>query len=116
MATLSVAITSAIFGASRLEQLIDTLAAANDKPDSAVRATLEDVSSEHRRGDAESERSFAASLARAQFSFAPANPFQRLFIVDQITSDTMDGANSNTGKRFLGISGSQEAHLAKKEE
>jgi 1-deoxyxylulose-5-phosphate synthase len=59
MATLSVAwvlanpaITSVILGASRIEQLTDTLAAADDKLESAVKAKLEDVSVEYRRGDA----------------------------------------------------------------
>jgi hypothetical protein len=52
MATLSVAITSVIFAASRLEPLTDTLAAANYKLDIAVKATLNDVSMEYRRGDA----------------------------------------------------------------
>ena len=59
MATLSVAwvlanpaITSVILGASRLEQLTDTLAAADYKLDSAVKAKLDEVSIEYRRGDA----------------------------------------------------------------
>jgi aryl-alcohol dehydrogenase-like predicted oxidoreductase len=52
MATLSVAITSVIFAASRLEQLTDTLADANYKLDSAVKATLDDVSIEYRSGEA----------------------------------------------------------------
>jgi aryl-alcohol dehydrogenase-like predicted oxidoreductase len=46
------AITSVTFGANRLEQLTDTLAAANYKLDSAVKAALDDVSTEYRRGDA----------------------------------------------------------------
>jgi 1-deoxyxylulose-5-phosphate synthase len=59
MTTLSVAwvlanpaITSVILGASRLEQLTDTLAAADYKLDSAVKAMLDEVSIEYRRGDA----------------------------------------------------------------
>jgi aryl-alcohol dehydrogenase-like predicted oxidoreductase len=59
MATLSVAwilanpaITSVILGASRMEQLTDTLAAADYKLDGAVKAKLEEVSVEYRRGDA----------------------------------------------------------------
>jgi 1-deoxyxylulose-5-phosphate synthase len=59
MTTLSVAwvlanpaITSVILGASRLEQLADTLAAADYKLDSAVKAKLDEVSLEYRRGDA----------------------------------------------------------------
>jgi 1-deoxyxylulose-5-phosphate synthase len=46
------AITSVILGASRLEQLTDTLAAAAYKLDSAVRAKLDEASLEYRRGDA----------------------------------------------------------------
>jgi hypothetical protein len=42
------AITSVTFGANRLEQLT----AANYKLDSAVKAALDDVSTEYRRGDA----------------------------------------------------------------
>jgi hypothetical protein len=53
MATLSVAISSVIFVASRLEQLTDTAAAANYKLDSAVKAALDDVSIEYRRRDAD---------------------------------------------------------------
>ena len=45
------AITSVILGASRLEQLTDTLAAADYKLDSAVKAKLDEVSVEYRRGD-----------------------------------------------------------------
>ena len=59
MATLPVAwilanpaITSVILGASRVEQLTDTLAAADYKLDNAVKAQLEEVSTEYRRGDA----------------------------------------------------------------
>jgi aryl-alcohol dehydrogenase-like predicted oxidoreductase len=59
MATLSVAwilanpvITSVILGASRIEQLTETLAAADYKLDNAVKAKLEEASIEHRRGDA----------------------------------------------------------------
>jgi 1-deoxyxylulose-5-phosphate synthase len=59
MATLSVAwilanpaITSVILGASRIEQLTDTLAAADHKLDGAVKTKLEEVSIEYRRGDA----------------------------------------------------------------
>jgi hypothetical protein len=43
---------SVILGASRLEQLTDTLAAADYKLDSAVKAKLDEVSLEYRRGDA----------------------------------------------------------------
>jgi 1-deoxyxylulose-5-phosphate synthase len=46
------AITSVILGASRLEQLTDTLAAADYKLDSAARAKLDEASLEYRRGDA----------------------------------------------------------------
>jgi aryl-alcohol dehydrogenase-like predicted oxidoreductase len=46
------AITSVILGASRLNQLTDTLAAADYKLDSAVKARLDEVSIEYRRGDA----------------------------------------------------------------
>ena len=59
MATLSVAwilanpaITSVILGASHIGQLTDTLAAADYQLDSAVKAQLDDVSIEYRRGDA----------------------------------------------------------------
>jgi aryl-alcohol dehydrogenase-like predicted oxidoreductase len=59
MATLSVAwilanpaITSVILGASRIEQLTDTLAAADYKLDGAVKAKLDETSIEYRRGDA----------------------------------------------------------------
>jgi aryl-alcohol dehydrogenase-like predicted oxidoreductase len=59
MATLSVAwvlanpaITSVILGASRLDQLIDTLAAADYTLDPTVKAQLDEVSVEYRRGDA----------------------------------------------------------------
>jgi aryl-alcohol dehydrogenase-like predicted oxidoreductase len=59
MATLSVAwilanpaITSVILGASHIEQLTDTLAAADYNLDGAVKAQLGDVSIEYRRGDA----------------------------------------------------------------
>jgi len=57
--TLSVAwllanpvITSVILGASRVEQLLDTLAAADYTLDSALKAELDEVSIEFRRGDA----------------------------------------------------------------
>jgi 1-deoxyxylulose-5-phosphate synthase len=46
------AVTSVILGASRLEQLTDTLAAADYKLDCAVKAKLDEVSTEYRRGDA----------------------------------------------------------------
>ena len=46
------AVTSVILGASRLDQLTDTLAAADYKLDSAVKAKLDEVSTEYRRGDA----------------------------------------------------------------
>jgi aryl-alcohol dehydrogenase-like predicted oxidoreductase len=59
MATLSVAwvlanpaVTSVILGASRLEQLDDTLAAADHVLDGAAKAQLDEVSIEYRRGDA----------------------------------------------------------------
>ena len=59
MATLSVAwilanpaISSVILGASRIEQLTDTLAAAEYQLDSAVKAKLDEISIEYRRGDA----------------------------------------------------------------
>jgi aryl-alcohol dehydrogenase-like predicted oxidoreductase len=57
--TLSVAwvlanpsVTSVILGASRVEQLTDTLAAAEYTLDSAVREKLDNISGEYRRGDA----------------------------------------------------------------
>jgi len=57
--TLSVAwllanpvITSVILGARRVEQLLDTLAAADYTLDSALKAELDEVSIEFRRGDA----------------------------------------------------------------
>jgi 1-deoxyxylulose-5-phosphate synthase len=49
---LNPAVTSVILGASRLEQLTDTLVAADYKLDSAVKAKLDEVSTEYRRGDA----------------------------------------------------------------
>ncbi len=59
MATLSVAwvlanpaVTSVILGASRLDQLTDTLAAADYTLDASVKAQLDEVSAEYRRGDA----------------------------------------------------------------
>jgi aryl-alcohol dehydrogenase-like predicted oxidoreductase len=59
MATLSVAwvlanpaVTSVILGASRLEQLTDTLAAADYALDQTVKAQLDEVSIEFRRGNA----------------------------------------------------------------
>ena len=59
MATLSVAwivanpaVTSVILGASRIEQLTDTLAAADYKLDSALKTRLDEISIEFRRGDA----------------------------------------------------------------
>jgi aryl-alcohol dehydrogenase-like predicted oxidoreductase len=59
MATLSVAwilanpaITSVILGASHIEQLTDTLAAADYKLDRVVKAKLDEASIEYRRGDA----------------------------------------------------------------
>jgi aryl-alcohol dehydrogenase-like predicted oxidoreductase len=58
MPTLSVAwalanpaITSVILGASRLEQLTDTLAAADYPLEEAVKSRLDEVSIEYRRGD-----------------------------------------------------------------
>jgi 1-deoxyxylulose-5-phosphate synthase len=45
------AITSVILGASRVEQLTDTLAAADCKLDSALKTKLDEVSVEFRRGD-----------------------------------------------------------------
>src|SRR6202048_1543268 len=44
--------TSVILGASRVEQLTETLAAADCKVDSALKARLDEVSIEFRRGDA----------------------------------------------------------------
>ena len=59
MVTLSVAwvlanpaITSVILGVSQLDQLTDILAAADYNLDSAVKAQLDEVSMEGRRGDA----------------------------------------------------------------
>ena len=46
------AITSVILGASRVEQLTDTLAAADYKLDTALKTRLDEVSIEFRRGDA----------------------------------------------------------------
>jgi aryl-alcohol dehydrogenase-like predicted oxidoreductase len=46
------AITSVILGASRVEQLTDTLAAADYKLDGALKTRLDEVSIEFRRGDA----------------------------------------------------------------
>jgi aryl-alcohol dehydrogenase-like predicted oxidoreductase len=46
------AVTSVILGASRVEQLTDTLAAADCKLDSALKTRLDEVSIEFRRGDA----------------------------------------------------------------
>jgi aryl-alcohol dehydrogenase-like predicted oxidoreductase len=46
------AITSVILGASRVEQLTDTLIAADSKVDSALKTQLDEVSIESRRGDA----------------------------------------------------------------
>lgn len=58
-ATLSVAwvlanpvVTSVILGASRLEQLTDTLAAADFNLDSGLKAQLDELSVEYRKGDA----------------------------------------------------------------
>src|SRR6202035_5080657 len=47
------AITSVILGASHVEQLTDTLAAADYKLDSAVKAKLQEASIEYRRGRSE---------------------------------------------------------------
>jgi aryl-alcohol dehydrogenase-like predicted oxidoreductase len=62
LTTLSVAwllanpeITSVILGASRVEQLTDTLTAADYKLDSALKTQLDEVSIESRRGDAAAE-------------------------------------------------------------
>jgi len=46
------AITSVILGASRVEQLIDTLTAADCKLDSTLKTRLDEASIEFRRGDA----------------------------------------------------------------
>jgi aryl-alcohol dehydrogenase-like predicted oxidoreductase len=46
------AVTSVILGASRVEQLTDTLAAADYTLDGELKATLDEVSVEFRRGDA----------------------------------------------------------------
>jgi aryl-alcohol dehydrogenase-like predicted oxidoreductase len=46
------AITSVILGATRVEQLTDTLAATDYKLDSALKTRLDEVSIEFRRGDA----------------------------------------------------------------
>ena len=45
-------VTSVILGASRVEQLTDTLVAADCKLDSALKIRLDEVSIEFRRGDA----------------------------------------------------------------
>lgn len=55
------AITSVVVGGSRLEHLTDTLAAAEYRLDDALKAQLDDLSIEYRRGDTESERPQAAS-------------------------------------------------------
>jgi 1-deoxyxylulose-5-phosphate synthase len=72
MATLSVAwilanpaITSVILGASRIEQLTDTLAAADYKLDSAVKAKLDEASIEHRRATRASECRSEQTLRRS---------------------------------------------------
>jgi 1-deoxyxylulose-5-phosphate synthase len=46
------AITSVILGASRTEQLTDTLAAADYRLDSELKAKLDDVTADYRQGDA----------------------------------------------------------------
>jgi aryl-alcohol dehydrogenase-like predicted oxidoreductase len=46
------AVTSVILGASRLEQLTETLAAVEYTLDPAIKSKLDDVSVEYRRGDA----------------------------------------------------------------
>ena len=46
------AITSAILGASRPDQLTDTLAAVDLTLDTTVKATLDDITHEYRYGDA----------------------------------------------------------------
>jgi 1-deoxyxylulose-5-phosphate synthase len=46
------AITSAILGASRIDQLTDTLAAVDLKIDGDTKARLDDITIEYRRGDA----------------------------------------------------------------
>jgi 1-deoxyxylulose-5-phosphate synthase len=46
------ATTSAILGASRVEQLSDTLTAADYSLDDALKTQLDEVSIEFRRGDA----------------------------------------------------------------
>jgi aryl-alcohol dehydrogenase-like predicted oxidoreductase len=50
------AITSVILGASRVEQLNDTLAAADFTLDSALKTKLDEVSAEFRGGDATENR------------------------------------------------------------
>jgi aryl-alcohol dehydrogenase-like predicted oxidoreductase len=50
------AITSVILGASRVEQLTDTLAAADYTLDSALKTKLDEVSTELRGGDATETR------------------------------------------------------------
>jgi aryl-alcohol dehydrogenase-like predicted oxidoreductase len=45
------AVTSVILGASRLDQLTDTLAAADYTLGGSVKAQLDEVSVEYRRGD-----------------------------------------------------------------
>ena len=46
-------ITSAILGASRLEQLDDSLAAANYAIDPELKEQLDELTAEYRRGDAD---------------------------------------------------------------
>jgi 1-deoxyxylulose-5-phosphate synthase len=45
------AVTSVILGASRVEQVTDTLAAADYRLDSELKAKLDEVTIEYRRGD-----------------------------------------------------------------
>jgi aryl-alcohol dehydrogenase-like predicted oxidoreductase len=49
-------VTSVIVGPSRFEHLADSLAAAEYKLDRALKAQLDEISVEHRRGDIESEQ------------------------------------------------------------
>jgi aryl-alcohol dehydrogenase-like predicted oxidoreductase len=46
------AITSTILGASRLDQLTDTLSAVDLEIDAELKAQLDDLTAEYRRGDA----------------------------------------------------------------
>jgi aryl-alcohol dehydrogenase-like predicted oxidoreductase len=58
-------ITSVIVGPSRFEHFSDSLAAAEYKLDSTLKAQLDGISIEYRRGDMETERPQSASVTPA---------------------------------------------------